>query len=142
MEITLFNLCKYTTPNLQKKIVGFIVLFIRIWNPKKNVIALLVTPILFFVICQICFTWTTFKVSYNFLIVTNLGCINSMCVFKGVTPLHLLYFINHFLIIKTTFGQNIINCLFGPIDNASQHSKFTMSTWRLCKWLEVKRMFT
>jgi len=32
---------------------------------------------------------------------------------------------------KTTFGQNITNCLFGPIDYASQHNKFTMSTWRL-----------
>jgi hypothetical protein len=41
-EKTLFNFCKHTILNLQKTFVGFIVLFIRIWNPKKNVIALLV----------------------------------------------------------------------------------------------------
>jgi len=105
--------CKYTTPNLQKTFIGFIVLFIRIWNPKKNVIALLVIPMFFFfVICQICLTWTTFKISYNFLVITNLGCVNSMCVFKGVIPLHLLYFINPFLIIKQLLVKTIqIVCL-------------------------------
>jgi len=35
VEKTLFNLRKYTTPNIQKKIIGFIMLFIRFETPRK-----------------------------------------------------------------------------------------------------------
>jgi hypothetical protein len=46
-------------------------------------------------------------------------------------PITFVVFYKPFFNNKTTFGQNITNCLFGPIDNAFQHNKLTMSTWRL-----------
>ncbi len=55
-------------------------------------------PTLFFVGCQVWSKGIT-SISCFLLVARTLGCTQSMCVFIGITPLH-LYFISPFLIIE------------------------------------------
>jgi len=93
-------------------------------------IALLVTLTLFFIGCWIWSDGITL-VSCFFLVPSNLRCAQSMCVFIGITPLHLLYFISPFLIIEQ-FSIKTFSLAY--LDLQIMHLNicgFTMSTRRL-----------
>jgi hypothetical protein len=104
-----------------------------IWSPKKIVIAPLIIPTFFVVACQM---WSNqiALLSCTFLVANNFVCIESMCVFISMTPLHFVVFCKPFPNNKTTFGYNIPTCLFKLVDNVSQDlNGFTMSI----NWLSL-----